>query len=87
MFARKINFKRANKKISSSAFRNCSKLKKLIILSNTLCTLENVNAFNATPFESATGYIYVPDNLVNTYKLATNWNTFADQIKGISELI
>ena len=29
--------------------------------------------------------IYVPDEAVETYKVATNWNTYADRIKGISE--
>lgn len=29
--------------------------------------------------------IYVPDEAVEAYKAATNWNTYADRIKGISE--
>ena len=33
-----------------------------------------------------TGYIYVQDNLVEQYKSATNWSTYADQIKPLSEL-
>ena len=32
------------------------------------------------------GYIYVPDALVDSYKTATNWSVFADQIKPLSEL-
>lgn len=30
--------------------------------------------------------IYVPDDLVNSYKTATNWSTYADLIKPISEM-
>lgn len=30
--------------------------------------------------------VYVPDNLVDEYKSATNWSTVADQIKPLSEL-
>ena len=33
-----------------------------------------------------TGYVYVPDNLVNDYKQAFAWNQHTSQIKGISEL-
>ena len=33
-----------------------------------------------------TDYIYVPDNLVDGFKIATNWSTYATQIKPISEL-
>ena len=42
--------------------------------------------FNSTPIGNGTGYIYVPDVLVDSFKSATNWSTYADQIKPISEL-
>ena len=73
--------------IGSQAFRNCSKLTNLT-LSNAeaVCTLSNVNAFDGTPIEDGTGYVYVPDDLVDSYKAATNWSTYAAQIKGLSEL-
>ena len=51
-----------------------------------MCTLANTNAFTNTPIESGTGYIYVLDELVDSYKSATNWSTYAEQIKPISEL-
>lgn len=73
--------------IKAYDFYNCSKLTILIINNTTsACTLANVNAFNNTPIANGTGYVYVPDDLVNTYKAATNWSTFANQIKGLSEL-
>ena len=31
------------------------------------------------------GYIYVPDNLLEDYKTATNWSVFADRFKPLSE--
>lgn len=47
----------------------------------------NTNAvFKETPIESGTGYVYVPDELVDSYKTATNWVTIADNIKPISDL-
>ena len=72
--------------IRNVAFRYCSYFAKLILRSESVCTLEKVTAFADTPIENGTGYIYVPDNLVNTYKTATNWSNFADKIKPISEL-
>ena len=72
--------------IGNNVFTNCSSLVKLILPSSNMCQLANVNAFNNTPIANGTGYIYVPDNSVDTYKTETNWATFADQIKPISEL-
>lgn len=67
-------------------FDGCKALTKVILYSSTVCTLNNVSAFNNTPIASGTGYIYVPDNLIDSYKSATNWSTFANQIRGTSEL-
>ena len=73
--------------IDTGAFSGCSRLVTLILRkADTVCTLKNVNAFNNTPIAKGTGLIYVPDNLVEQYKAATNWSTYANQIKPISEL-
>ena len=73
--------------IDTGAFSGCSRLVTLILRkADTVCTLKNVNAFNNTPIAKGTGYIYVPDGLVEQYKAATNWSTFASQIKPISDL-
>ena len=61
-------------------------LHTLILRNSNICVLENTNAFVGTKIADGTGYIYVPDNLVDSYKTATNWVTFANQIKPISEL-
>jgi hypothetical protein len=65
---------------------NCSALTTLILRGTTMSGLGNKNCFNGTPIASGTGYIYVPDDLVDTYKANTNWANYADQIKGLSEL-
>lgn len=49
-------------------------------------TLSSANTFYYTPIHKKTGFIYVPDTLVDSFKAATNWSTYADQIKPISEL-
>ena len=73
--------------IGGGAFSGCSRLVTLILRkADTVCTLANVNAFTNTSIAKGTGYIYVPDNLVEQYKAATNWSTYASQIKPISEL-
>ena len=73
--------------ISGGAFSSCSRLVTLILRkADTVCTLENVSAFTNTPIAKGTGFVYVPDDLVEQYKAATNWSTYANQIKPISEL-
>lgn len=69
--------------IGTQAFYNCTSLKTIILRSETLCVLAGTDAFyNCTSLEN----IYVPDNLVEEYKGATNWSAFASQIKSLSEL-
>lgn len=72
--------------ISSYTFYSDDSLKTLILGGSELNPLENVNAFENASIRYRTGYVYVPDDLVDTYKTATNWVAFADQIKPMSEL-
>lgn len=72
-------------KIGSQALFS-SKMECLIILSDVLSTIQ-YNSFNdSSPIKQGTGFVYVPDALVDSYKKATNWVTIADQIKPISDL-
>lgn len=75
-----------NGSIGKRAFYNCSALEKLILDSAFIYNLQNVDAFTGTPIASGTGYIYVPNDLEDDYKANTNWSSFANQIKPISEL-
>lgn len=73
--------------IGAYAFEGAQQLGTLILRNSSVCTLANsTNTFTNTKIAAGTGYIYVPDNLVDSYKIATNWVTFANQIKPISEL-
>lgn len=81
----KIDFLSVNN-IESRAFIYARQLDTLILRNSNVCVLENIDAFDSTKIAAGTGYIYVPDNLVDSYKIATNWVTFANQIKPISEL-
>lgn len=60
-------------------------LEKLVLPGTTLCTIAG-DTFQSTPIEKGTGYVYVPDDLVESYKAAANWVSIADQIKPMSEL-
>ena len=77
--------------ISNSSFAQCSALTTIVIGTNestTICTLGGSGVFTGTPIATSdtTGFIYVADSLVDQYKEATNWVTYAAKIKGISDL-
>lgn len=71
--------------VEANTFNGCKALVTLILRNTTFYTLANVSAFTGTPIESGTGYIYVPKALVDTYKTATNWSTYANQIRAIED--
>ena len=73
--------------IEDDVFNYCARLSKFALPNTTsVPTLKSTSAFSNTPIASGTGYIYVPDDLVESFKSATNWSTYADQIKTISEM-
>lgn len=72
--------------INAATFSGCKSLVTLVLGINKVAQLNNINAFTNTPIVNGAGYIYVPDDLVDKYKAAANWSTFASQIKPISEL-
>ena len=71
--------------IKANAFSNCAKLAAFILRGETVCTLANSNAFQNSPIKNGTGYIYVPRALVDSYKVATNWSTYAAQFRAIED--
>lgn len=71
--------------LTANEFAGCSKLSTIILGSDSICSLPNTNAFDGTPIANGTGYIYVPSALVDSYKAATNWSTYASQIRAIED--
>lgn len=70
----------------ASAFNGCKVLDTLIIRNtDTAAKLSTTSAFTGTPIKTGTGYIYVPAAMVETYKAATNWSAYADQIRAIED--
>lgn len=73
--------------INRTAFTDCRFLETLIIRTPSVCVISDISvALRGSKIAAGTGYIYVPDNLVDSYKAATNWVTLAEQIKPISAL-
>ena len=66
--------------IGQGAFLGCTALQQVVVKPVTPPTM-SAQAFNSTN----NCPIYVPDASVEAYKAATNWNTYASRIKGISE--
>lgn len=71
---------------SSSGFDGCTGLKAIVFRSETLISLTS-DSFKNSGIANGTGYIYVPDSLVEEYKAATNWSNYANQIKPLSEYV
>ena len=73
------------KSIGSGAFSNCSSMASAIVGTElddetAICTLGSTNSF-----PSSIGAIYVPYNLQDKYKTATNWSSFASKIQGYEQ--
>lgn len=90
MFQDCTSLERANipmaKSIGAMCFQRCSALAVVIIKQTTaVCSMAAVTAFEGTPIADGTGYVYVPRALVDAYKSATNWTTYAAQIRAIED--
>lgn len=72
---------------TSRAFYNANKLATLVLDGDGVFLMEKTDVLYGTPISQGTGYVYVPDDLVDSYKSATNWSTYANQIKPLSEYI
>ena len=71
----------------SNCFRYCNDLEILILGGDKINTLANTNVLGSAGSTAPNGLsIYVPDDLVDNYKAATNWTTYASKIKPRSEL-
>lgn len=69
------------------SFENCTNLASLVIGSQSdskVCEVWNTPA-DGTKIAKGTGYIYVADSLVDSYKAANFWKNHAAQIKPLSE--
>ena len=75
----------SNIAIESDAFNSCKKLRHVVLRSLEVANLIAPSAFNGTPMLYEQGGIYVPANLLSSYKNASNWSTVASSIYPIEE--
>ena len=71
--------------IEHSTFYGDKKFVTLIIRTQAVAKLDATSAFKDTRIAAGTGYVYVPSALVDSYKTATNWSTYANQIRAIED--
>ena len=76
-------------KISTKAviFKRCPLLKALILRNeSTIVTLSSSEVFDTSDgIGAGIGYIYVPAALIEEYKSATNWSTYATQFRALED--
>jgi hypothetical protein len=70
--------------INNIAFRNTS-LETLILRLEGITYLFNINAFDNTPIQKGTGYIYVLKDYIDAYRYDEKWSTYASQIRAIED--
>ena len=83
--------------IANGVFSSCYSLASIIIRNESMCSLENIGAFNScyhilgvvnstyNPDGLKDGYFYVPSSLVESYKQASNWSNFATQFRALED--
>ena len=83
--------------IATYIFNSCYSLTQIILRSSAVCTLADANAlgdcyhYHGTvnsvynPSGAKDGYIYVPRALVDSYKSAANWSSFASQFRALED--
>ena len=74
--------------IENFAFASCTSLQSVYLLSTSVCTLSNSNAFWLTPISRSSylgyyGSIYVPSSLLTAYQAATNWTYYSNRFVGV----
>lgn len=67
--------------LNESCFQNCTNLEEITIRSKYICPFGTNLLMNTDSLES----IYVPSELVESYKTAFGWQSYADKIKPIPE--
>ena len=81
----KIDLGGAITRLSSAFMAYASKVTALILRGVTTVPTLGSSTFNSTPVKTGTCYVYVPKELEATFKVASNWSTYASQIRAIED--
>jgi hypothetical protein len=68
----------------NGVFSNCTNLEALILRGNRVSAV-NYSSLGGSAIEAGTGYIYVPRDLVESYKTASYWSTYANQFRALED--
>lgn len=72
--------------IATCAFQSCPLTKLILRKTDSICVLSAADGVGySVNIPKGTGYIYVPRALVDTYKAATNWSTYATQFRALED--
>ena len=71
--------------MAAGVFNGCSNLTHLIVRSTARSSLPSIAVLSGTKINNGEGGIYVPADLLDSYKSATNWSTYAKNIYPIGE--
>ena len=82
---KKIDLGGAITKLSSAFMSNASNVTALILRGVTSVPTISSTTFNSTVVKSGTCYVYVPKSLVETFKVASYWSSYASQIRAIED--
>lgn len=69
--------------IRSSAFADCTALVALIFRGSGVANAMDYGQLTNTPIAKGTGYIYVPQSLVENYKSSKRWGDYPNQIRAL----
>ena len=82
---KKIDLGGAITRLSSAFMSYANKVTALILRGVTTVPTLGSSAFTGTAVKSGTCYVYVPKALEATFKVASNWSTYASQIRAIED--
>jgi hypothetical protein len=80
-----VEFPKISSFTGNNHFYGCTNLTTVILSGDKVTTMQYTTTFAKSAIESGTGYIYVPSSLLESYKIATNWGKYANQIRAIED--
>lgn len=77
---------RSVQSIGRGSLQQTTSLETLVLgNTETVCALLTTDVLTQSKIAAGTGYVYVPAALVDSYKSATNWAKYANQIRAIED--
>ena len=70
---------------SSFSIKNDLNAKMIVVNCLKLVTGSSIANFPSYALTEGECYLYVPSSLIETYKTATNWSTYANRIRAIED--